>query len=103
MRRVLNWDGLLPNKLNEDGTLAEITPEDIREMKSYIDDQRTATTPFDIIWEGRTSGENLEQAAAIVRPWADAGATWWMEAMWSAPNRPDDVRARIKQGPPRIA
>ncbi len=103
MRRVLNWDGLLPNKLNEDGTLAEITPEDIREMKSYIDDQRTATTPFDIIWEGRTSGENLEQAAAIVRPWADAGATWWMEAMWSVPNGPDDVRARIKQGPPRIA
>jgi hypothetical protein len=103
MRRVLNWDGLLPNKLNEDGTLAEITPEDIREMKSYFDDQRTATTPFDIICEGRTPGENLEQAAAIVRPWADAGATWWMEAMWSAPNGPDDVRARIKQGPPRIA
>jgi len=103
MRRVLNWDGLLPTKLNEDGTLAEITPEDIREMKSFIDDQRTATTPFDIIWEGRTPGENLEQAAAIVRPWADAGATWWMEAMWLAPNEPDDVRARIKQGPPRIA
>ncbi len=49
MRRVLHWDGLLPNKLNEDGTLAEITPDDIREMKSFIDEQRTATTPFDIL------------------------------------------------------
>jgi len=103
MQRVLNWDGLLPNKLNEDGTFAEITPEDIRAMKAYIDEQRTATTPFDIIWEGRTPGENREQAAAIVRPWAEAGATWWMEAMWEAPNSPVDIRTRIKQGPPHIA
>jgi len=102
MRRVLNWDGLLPNKLNDDGSFAEITPEDIRAMKAYIDKHRTATTPFDIIWEGRTPGENREQAAAIVRPWADAGATWWMEAMWEAPNGPDDILTRIKQGPPRM-
>ena len=67
MRRVLHWDGLLPNKLNEDGTLAEITPDDIREMKSFIDEQRTATTPFDIVWEGRTPGDDGERAAAIVR------------------------------------
>src|ERR671926_142111 len=26
---------------------------------------------------------DLEQAAAIVRPWADAGVTWWIGAMWS--------------------
>jgi Luciferase-like monooxygenase len=103
MRRVLNWDGLLPNKLNEDGTFAEITPDDIRAMKAYIDEQRTATTPFDIVWEGRTPGNDRDRAAAIVRPWADAGATWWMEAMWEAPNHPDDVRNRINQGPPLIA
>jgi len=103
MRRVLHWDGLLPNKLNEDGTLAEITPDDIREMKSFIDEQRTATTPFDIVWEGRTPGDDGARAAAIVRLWEEEGATWWMEAMWFAPNGPDDVRTRIRQGPPRIA
>jgi hypothetical protein len=103
MQRVLHWDGLLPNKLNEDGTIAEITPGDIREMKSFIDEQRKETTPFDIIWEGRTPGEDREKAAAMVRPWEEAGATWWMEAMWFAPNGPDDVRERIGQGPPRIA
>jgi hypothetical protein len=103
MQRVLRWDGLLPNKLSEDGTLAEITPADIREMKSFIDAQRTESTPFDIVWEGRTPGDDRERAAAIVQPWMEAGATWWMEAMWSAPNEPGDVHRRIEQGPPHIA
>jgi hypothetical protein len=102
MRRVLRWDGLLPNMLNADGSIAEITPADLRDMKRFIDEQRTETTPFDIIWEGRTPGEDREKAAAIVRPWAEEGATWWMEAMWTAPNGPDDVRKRVRQGPPHI-
>lgn len=102
MRRVLRWDGLLPNMLNDDGSFAEITPADLRDMKRFIDEQRTETTPFDIIWEGRTPGEDREKAAAIVRPWAEEGATWWMEAMWTAPNGPDDVRKRVRQGPPCI-
>ncbi len=102
MRRVLRWDGLLPNKLNDDGSFAEITPADIGEMKRFIDEQRSETTPFDIIWEGRTPGEDRGKAAEVVRPWEEAGATWWMEAMWTAPNGPDDVRKRVRQGPPRM-
>jgi hypothetical protein len=88
--------------LNADGSFAEITTADLRDMKRFIDEQRTETTPFDIIWEGRTPGEDREKAAAIVRPWAEEGATWWMEAMWTAPNGPDDVRKRVRQGPPHI-
>jgi hypothetical protein len=40
-----------------------------------------------------------------VRQWAEAGATWWLEAMWSAPWDKGDLRGvlnRIRQGPPRI-
>ena len=44
----------------------------------------------------------MERVASIVRPFAEAGTTWWMEAMWFPPNEPDDLRTRIKQGPPRI-
>jgi hypothetical protein len=45
----------------------------------------------------------LEPAAggAVVRPWADAGATWWVESMWMPPNDLAAVRARLKAGPPR--
>jgi alkanesulfonate monooxygenase SsuD/methylene tetrahydromethanopterin reductase-like flavin-dependent oxidoreductase (luciferase family) len=102
MARVLRYDGLLPAKLGADGSFADVTPDDLRAMKTYIDERRKATTPFDIVYEGRTPGDDPAGAAEIVRPYAEAGATWWMEAMWEAPNTPSDVRKRIQQGPPRI-
>jgi len=105
MRRVLRYDGLLPNVLGDDGQGREITPHDIREMKAFIEANRTETTPFDIIMEGETPGDDHEKAAAIIRPWADAGATWWIEGRWNEPRTPEGLRAvhqRIQQGPPRI-
>lgn len=101
MRRVLRYDGLLPAKLNADGTFADITPADIQAMKAYVSEQRTQSSPFDIVMEGETPGDNHEQAAAIVRPYANAGATWWMESRWSSSSS-DVVRTRIRQGPPRV-
>lgn len=101
MQRVLRYDGLMPNKINPDGSHGEITPEDIRAMKAYIDQHRTLTTPFDLIFEGETPGDQPEQAAARIRPYAEAGATWWMESRWGASST-DEVRTRIKQGPPHI-
>jgi len=68
-------------------------------MKAYIDANRTETTSFDIIIEGRTSGEDREKGVSIVRSWAEAGITWWLEAMWDDPNL-DQVLTRIRQGPP---
>ena len=99
MQRVLRYDGLLSAKVNADGSPGEVTPADIQAMKAYIAEHRTQTTPFDIVWEGETPGENHEQAVSIVRPWAEAGATWWMEVRWSSSNS-DEVRSRIRQGPP---
>ncbi len=100
MQRVLRYDGLLPAKMNADGSYAEVTPEDIQAMKAYITEHRTQTTSFDIVMEGETPGDNREQAATIVRPYAEAGSTWWMEARWGSPTRVDEARMRIKQGPP---
>jgi hypothetical protein len=105
MRRVLRYDGLLPAKMTDDGKFADVTPDDIRAMEVFIDEHRTQTTPFDIVMEGKTPGDDHEQAAAIVRPWAEAGATWWIEAMWGALDKPDGleaVRQRIQQSPPRL-
>jgi alkanesulfonate monooxygenase SsuD/methylene tetrahydromethanopterin reductase-like flavin-dependent oxidoreductase (luciferase family) len=101
MQRVLRYDGLMPNKLAAAGEQTEVTPADIRAMKAYVNEHRTLTTPFDIISEGETPGDQPAQAAALVRPFAEAGSTWWMEARWGA-HTVDEVRTRIKQGPPRI-
>ena len=96
MQRVLRYDGLLPQKLSNE----PMTPEDVRAMKRYIDEQRTRTTPFDIVIEGETPGNDQDRARSIVKKWLDAGATWWIEARWEATSI-DEVRTRIQQGPPR--
>lgn len=104
MQRVLKYDGLLPAVLDANGKGQTMTPDAIKAMKTFIETYRTETTPFDIIMEGATPGHDRMQGAAIVQPWIEAGATWWIEAMWNAARTPEglkDVYRRIQQGPPR--
>ncbi len=105
MQRVLRYDGLLPNLLDASGNQMKILPDDIRAMKAYIQEHRTESGPFDIVMEGETPGDAPLQAASIVRAWAEAGATWWIESHWNAPRTAEglaQILTRIKQGPPRI-
>ncbi|HEY7123997.1 MAG TPA: LLM class flavin-dependent oxidoreductase [Ktedonobacterales bacterium] len=105
MLRVLRCDGILPVKMNADRSFADLTPADIQAIKAFVAEHRTLTTPFDIVIEDETPGDDPARAAAIVQPWAEAGATWWLEAVWKTPESQGGVegmRARVKQGPPRI-
>ena len=102
MQRALRYDGLLPNVRGADGAPRDVTPDDIREMAAYVAERRNQSTPFDIVMEGETPGDDPAQAAAIVRPFAEAGATWWNESRWGAMSDVALVRTRIQQGPPRI-
>jgi alkanesulfonate monooxygenase SsuD/methylene tetrahydromethanopterin reductase-like flavin-dependent oxidoreductase (luciferase family) len=104
MARVARYDGLLPYVLGEDGSARDTTPDDIRAMRAYVAAHRAETTPFDVIMEGRTPGDKPAEAARIVSGWAEAGVTWWIEAMWDSLEGPEGRQAvlrRIEQGPPR--
>jgi hypothetical protein len=103
MQRTLEYDGLLPNAMDDHGQHVHLTTDHVREMKAYIDTQHALTTPFDIVVEGKTPGADSDRAAEITREWAEAGASWWIEALWGDPDQPVDleaVRQRIQQGPP---
>jgi hypothetical protein len=101
MRRALRYDGLLPAKMDEQGKFVPMTPEIMREIGVYIQTQRVDPSPYDIVQEGRTPGDDPAAAAQIVRPWAEAGVTWWIEALWEE-KEAEKVAARVRQGPPRI-
>ena len=102
MQRVLRYDGLLPAISGKTGKveMRPANPAEISQMKTWIAERRTLSTPFDIIVEGHTPGDRPDEAANILRPYAEAGATWWLEAMWDASDL-ERVLARIHQGPPR--
>lgn len=101
MQRVLRGDGLLPNVM--DPELRTTIPDDVRAMRTWLRDEG-APDDFDIVAEGSTPTD-VAAAGAVVRPWADAGATWWIEALWVAPEGADHaalVHERLLAGPPRL-
>lgn len=103
MQRALRYDGLLPQVLKPaagPGRVAQrVAPDELRAIRAYVDTHRADPAPFDIVIEGDTPGDDPREAARIVTEWAEAGATWWLEAPWDADTQ-DDVRTRIRQGPP---
>jgi alkanesulfonate monooxygenase SsuD/methylene tetrahydromethanopterin reductase-like flavin-dependent oxidoreductase (luciferase family) len=99
VRRALGCDGVLPQKMDSAGQFAPLAPEDVRAMKAFIEAERGAGGPFDIVVEGKTHGLAPAEARALLDRWQQAGATWWIESTWETPD--DALRAIIAQGPPR--
>lgn len=93
MARVARCDGLI---------LEDQSPAVIRGALAYTGEHRRATTPFDVVAQGTTPGNDPAVAAETIGPLAEAGATWWVESPWEEPNGPDDLRTRIRQGPPTL-
>ncbi|HEX2849556.1 MAG TPA: LLM class flavin-dependent oxidoreductase [Acidimicrobiales bacterium] len=104
MRRVLRCDGWLPNVLDAGGEHRSATPDDVRAARAWFDATGPVRDGFDVIVEGETPADDAGAASAIVAPWADAGATWWLDARWSvdAADRRRVVEERLAAGPPRL-
>lgn len=97
MARATQWDGLLPQVV-DDGIARQATLEELAAAMPSI---RAAVgmQPYDIVVEG--SDQEHSPAA-----WADTGATWWIESLWGAMHGPDPVAAsleRLHEGPPLLA
>ncbi len=99
MRRALRCDGLIAEKRGTDGQPAPVLPEDIRQMRAYVVAHRPSRAPFDIVIEGKTLGLDTTQTADLLLPRIEAGATWWIEALYGVPQ--DQLLSRLRQGPPR--
>jgi alkanesulfonate monooxygenase SsuD/methylene tetrahydromethanopterin reductase-like flavin-dependent oxidoreductase (luciferase family) len=106
MARAARFDGWLPNAV-VGKSAGPATPDQVRAGAEWIRDFRVVeglpTGGYDIVCEGTTPGDP-EAGAAIVRPWRDAGATWWIEADWGVAREAvrDYAEERLSAGPPRI-
>jgi alkanesulfonate monooxygenase SsuD/methylene tetrahydromethanopterin reductase-like flavin-dependent oxidoreductase (luciferase family) len=98
-RRAARYDGVVPMSANIE---KELSPDDMRAIAKFIKENRTSADRFDIVHAGETAGKSQREAADIVAPFIEAGATWWNEAPLPWKTTLDEVRARIAAGPPRI-
>ena len=89
--RAFRWDGILPALLTEDGSAwgAEPQPSDIADVAAQ------APSGLDIVVEGNTS-RDATKAKTKVQPYADAGATWWLEGVWSFLGDRQECLSRIR-------
>ncbi len=93
MARALSYHGLLP--YYKDGEIA-----------AGVSQRQPSAPRYDIVVESdETPGDDPGRAGDMVRPWVEAGGTWWMEARWGRKAGPDLdalVSERTRQGPPRV-
>jgi alkanesulfonate monooxygenase SsuD/methylene tetrahydromethanopterin reductase-like flavin-dependent oxidoreductase (luciferase family) len=108
MRRAARLDGWLPAYMPRDGDDRELTPERLREGIDWLRERRAAEgltmDGYDVVAEGATPPDPAA-AAEIVRPWAEAGATWWIDADWSEMDAARVSAAaleRLRAGPPHL-
>lgn len=101
-RRAARWDGACLKSYHQ-GRRTPLTASDLRECVDDLTLQRQAhhagDSPFDIIASGETPPDPAA-AGAQVRPFAEAGATWWVEEGLGFSL--DELRERIRSGPPRV-
>ena len=100
MTRAATWDGIIPSM--SDDPFRQPGPDDIRDVVAWMRDHRPDNRPFDLVLEGVSPPDDPAWIEANLRPLADAGATWWIESRWEAPNDPATLMERIRKGPPGL-
>jgi hypothetical protein len=98
MERVLKCDGVIVEKRSKDNKPEDVTPSDIREFRTYIDVNRTLSTPFDIVMNGNVSDLDRQQLQDKLLPLIEAGVTWWIDGLFDATE--EKAVERIRRGPP---
>jgi alkanesulfonate monooxygenase SsuD/methylene tetrahydromethanopterin reductase-like flavin-dependent oxidoreductase (luciferase family) len=100
LRRAARWDGVYLMTVNQT-TGQLLTPDEIREIAAFVRANRDdPAAPFDITVNGETVGDTPTDRDHV-RPYADAGATWWIEYEASRPDLAA-YRERIRRGPPHL-
>lgn len=96
-RRAARWDGIIPT-----GRYGALSPDDIRNMRAYIDTHRTATTPFEIVFQGRAHELPADERGAHTAAYEAAGVTWWLESVWPSATL-NELQTIIHRGPPHAS
>ncbi|TWD84060.1 luciferase-like monooxygenase [Kribbella amoyensis] len=100
-RRAARYQGAVP--LFKNARHGEVpSTDDVRAVAAYLTRHRESDAAYDLVIGGAT---NPSDAASIIGPLAEAGATWWDERQLQTSenlHNLDAVLARVEAGPPVV-
>ena len=99
LRRAARFEGSFPLKLDRQGELIPLDPDDLRELLAVVHDLRQTSEPFDLVIGG-TTPDDPAAARDLIEPLAEAGMTWWQESVDPRQTDLDAFRRRVRKGPP---
>ena len=104
-RRAARWEGVLPGRLSLERRLAwtptMISTETYGDIISYVTANRKTQDHFDFAIGGYSDGDGGEADELLVNSYRDIGLTWWFENLHEYRGGLEQMRRRIKLGPPR--
>jgi alkanesulfonate monooxygenase SsuD/methylene tetrahydromethanopterin reductase-like flavin-dependent oxidoreductase (luciferase family) len=95
--RAARWDGMVPIRF-AGRRLIRPPASDIAAVRDQVIAARGSVSGFDLVVWAEVAEEPGE-VAALARPYAEAGATWWIETAKPEPGWLEQVTARIIAGP----
>ncbi len=98
-RRASQWDGVVPIHRSRN-LKAFLSPDEIREIIDYVGEHRTSDGPLDVCISGILPAKSIVKDKAIVQPYKEAGATWWIEFVYAATGSLEKNIQRVRFGPP---
>lgn len=111
LRRGARWDGVLLQRGAGSEGEGMLRPEEVAQAVTWLSGERErlrgegAELPehFEVAVEGELPADR-DEAGALAREYADAGATWLVEAYWQASSATPEMQLeRVRSGPPRLA
>jgi len=97
-RRAARFDGVAAMKA---GWVDPFTAADVAAMCDYIGQHRSSQRDFNLaVTENTTADPQRDQARAAEL--MEAGANWWLDGTMTKTESLEQVRARIRRGPPKL-
>ncbi|NJN19261.1 MAG: LLM class flavin-dependent oxidoreductase [Oscillochloris sp.] len=95
LRRAAHWDGWIIGTIDEQCQITKM-PQQLAEQVAFLRSFRNNHAPFAIA----VDGVSVAGDATLPHAYAQAGATWWLEAIFGSRGTITEMLARVNAGPP---
>jgi alkanesulfonate monooxygenase SsuD/methylene tetrahydromethanopterin reductase-like flavin-dependent oxidoreductase (luciferase family) len=97
-RRAAKYDGVAPVHSKWPETLK---PSNVKDVVEIVENERGSIDNYDIVVAGETTGIAKTDREKL-QPWFETGITWWLEDIHGMRAELNDLRERIRAGPPDV-